>query len=454
MSGLSAAAHYDKVRFNLFERDGSIMISLLMIQEIKDEFGKKVDNIVDTYIAKNPRNIQQILDTLTKTAKNFSFIDGRLHSNYRKKDRFVIDNYEQLKMRPELQNFCNKIDGKLEKQRIINRVKNIKIYEGKSKILSIKKVLGTSAIMAAIAIGGLRLRDSSFIQNISNTIETIKEDDVISDIVSNAKEVIQTRKDGDQDAFEIAAADLVEDIEKIVPLNLNQAKDDTQFSNSDDPLKFIKESYAMEESLRNGDVAPVSNLYKQVGTADEQLYNFVPIESVDLQMLEIAQQILPSTASEEEVRETALSLMRGQNVLARLKSESDFRKVGINPNNYFVNYNLTPTQVDTMKATIQHEAGFNLREIFAVTSTVINRCKSGIWGGRNPYNVITAPGQFSSYLMGYYKKYSNGNYTDATSIIVDAMLTGELEPFHGYERFTSGPESIGTQYTSSGNRFR
>lgn len=122
--------------------------------------------------------------------------------------------------------------------------------------------------------------------------------------------------------------------------------------------------------------------------------------------------------------------------------------------NYIAKFSLTPEQIDIIKATVQHEAGFNETEVYAVMSTVINRCESGRWGGGgNPYAVITASGQFDSYCSGYYREYVNGNYTDYTSAIVDSMLRGDKEPFHDYESFSSSASSRGVQYTKSGNRY-
>lgn len=120
--------------------------------------------------------------------------------------------------------------------------------------------------------------------------------------------------------------------------------------------------------------------------------------------------------------------------------------------NYIATYSLTPEQIDKIKATVQHEAGFNDIEVTAVMSTVINRCRSGAWGGNNPWSVITAGGQFESYFAGYYLEYVNGNYADYTDQIVDQMLSGEKAPIHGYERFSGG--GSGVQFTPGGNHYR
>ena len=121
--------------------------------------------------------------------------------------------------------------------------------------------------------------------------------------------------------------------------------------------------------------------------------------------------------------------------------------------NYIVKFSLTSHQIDTIKATVQHEAGFNQTEVYAVMSVVINRCKSGRWGVSNPYSIITAPGQFSSYLNGYYQQYANENYADYTDQIVDKMLKGEKAPFHNYESFRSSSSTGGVQFTNGGNKY-
>ncbi len=120
--------------------------------------------------------------------------------------------------------------------------------------------------------------------------------------------------------------------------------------------------------------------------------------------------------------------------------------------NYIVAFQLTPEMIDKAKAIIQHEAGFDPTEVYAVASTVINRCISGRWGGSDPYSVLTAPQQFTSYLDGYYYQYINGNYADYTSEIVDQLFSGQLAPMHNYESFSSG--GSGEQFTSGGNHYR
>ena len=121
---------------------------------------------------------------------------------------------------------------------------------------------------------------------------------------------------------------------------------------------------------------------------------------------------------------------------------------------------LTPEQLDVVKATIRHEAGNNPAEIANVASAVKNRMNSGGWGGTDPYSVVTAKGQFESYFGGHYKQYTGGNYYQgdagtaaAVDQTINAILTGQMAPTHGYESFRSAGSKNGTQLTDGGNKY-
>ena len=122
---------------------------------------------------------------------------------------------------------------------------------------------------------------------------------------------------------------------------------------------------------------------------------------------------------------------------------------------------ITPEQLDIVKATIRHEAGNNPAEIANVASCIRNRMLAGNWGGTDPYSVVTAKGQFSSYLGGYYKQYTGGNYYQgdaATAQQVDDLLnnilTGATPPTHNYQSFRSASSPNGVQLTPGGNKYR
>lgn len=90
---------------------------------------------------------------------------------------------------------------------------------------------------------------------------------------------------------------------------------------------------------------------------------------------------------------------------------------------------ITPAQLDVVKATIRHEAGNNPEAMYNVASVMRNRMNEGRWGGTDAYSVATAKGQFESYLKGYYKQYTGGNYYQgdpATAAQVDQVLNGIL----------------------------
>jgi hypothetical protein len=93
-----------------------------------------------------------------------------------------------------------------------------------------------------------------------------------------------------------------------------------------------------------------------------------------------------------------------------------------------------------------------------VASCVKNRMNNS---GANAYAVITAPRQFESYGGGYYKQYTGGNYYQgdaATAAQVDAMLdailTGQMAPTHGYSSFRGKNSPTGVQFEPGGNKYR
>lgn len=119
---------------------------------------------------------------------------------------------------------------------------------------------------------------------------------------------------------------------------------------------------------------------------------------------------------------------------------------------------MTLEQLDVVKATIRHEAGNNPAEIANVASCVRNRMVSR---GLNAYQVITAPGQFESYLKGRYKKYTGGNYYQGdpatlaqVNAMLDGILAGTTPPTHGYENFRSASSPKGVQLAEGGNKYR
>lgn len=125
--------------------------------------------------------------------------------------------------------------------------------------------------------------------------------------------------------------------------------------------------------------------------------------------------------------------------------------------NYIATFSLTQSELDTFDATVQHEGGD--ADAPYVTSTIANRADVGIFGGgNNPYAIVTAPGQFQSYFDGYYLQYANGKYSDSTRQIVEAILSGEVQPYHDFLYFTgkrpAGVEGVDYfQFTPGGNYY-
>ncbi len=194
-------------------------------------------------------------------------------------------------------------------------------------------------------------------------------------------------------------------------------------------------------------------------------------EELDQEIEQIALGLVAQNkTAEEDIKEAATTALQdGQAPIQVLSEETDTQVATVSVTeestpivsgngtgiDYITTYHLTPEQIDVIKATIQHEAGFNPVEVEKVASTVINRCESGGWpGGTNPYGVIVGNGQFQSYYGGYYKQYLNGNYAEYTDEIVDAMLRGEQLPSHDFERFASGSNATGVQFTKKGNKYR
>ena len=122
---------------------------------------------------------------------------------------------------------------------------------------------------------------------------------------------------------------------------------------------------------------------------------------------------------------------------------------------------LTPEQLDIVKATIRHEAGNNPAEIANVASCIKNRMNSGAWGGTDAYSVVTAKGQFASYLGGHYKQYTGGNYYQgdagtaaAVDQTINSILLGTTPPTHNYQSFRGKGSPEGTQLVEGGNKYR
>ena len=100
---------------------------------------------------------------------------------------------------------------------------------------------------------------------------------------------------------------------------------------------------------------------------------------------------------------------------------------------------------DLICAIVAHEAGPNYESSLAVMSCVMNRIDAGIWGGNDPISVLTAPGQFASYLDGYYQQYMGASIPEVRQAVKDCYDNGTRS--HGYTSFrsyqTTGSVNIG-----------
>lgn len=119
-------------------------------------------------------------------------------------------------------------------------------------------------------------------------------------------------------------------------------------------------------------------------------------------------------------------------------------------------HDLTHEQFDIICAVVQQEAGHNHEEVKNVMTTIINRMESGNWGGTNPWEVVTAEGQYAAYGEGHYKKYEDKRYDGETSYSVASMLNGDIKPTHNWESFNSNEvvDYGGTILTEDGNRYK
>lgn len=99
---------------------------------------------------------------------------------------------------------------------------------------------------------------------------------------------------------------------------------------------------------------------------------------------------------------------------------------------------------DTICAIVAHEGGTSYEGAMGIISCVMNRVDAG-WGP-DAISILTAPGQFASYLDGYYTMYLGGKYPDTVKqAVIDCMEGGirshNFTSFRSYQ--TSGSVNIG-----------
>lgn len=95
-------------------------------------------------------------------------------------------------------------------------------------------------------------------------------------------------------------------------------------------------------------------------------------------------------------------------------------------------------------AIVQHEGGASYESALAVMSCVMNRCDSGRWGGTDPVSVLTAPGQFASYLGGYYRQFLNNPAPAVQQAVLDCLNGTRSHPYQSFRSYaTRGSVCIG-----------
>lgn len=118
-------------------------------------------------------------------------------------------------------------------------------------------------------------------------------------------------------------------------------------------------------------------------------------------------------------------------------------------------YSLSTEDFNLLVAVVSSESNKKLDDIMAVMSVILNRCDRG---GKTPVEVITAPGQFSGYLHGYYRNYLNAdntlksNTTLVQEVVNDALNGVRNNKYYSFRSWNS--YYYGENYiVEYGNRF-
>lgn len=101
-------------------------------------------------------------------------------------------------------------------------------------------------------------------------------------------------------------------------------------------------------------------------------------------------------------------------------------------------------------------AAGSVEDARAVADVIINRCRSGAWGGKDPLSVVSAPGQFAVWRSGAYlkKKLTDDQFRAVKEEFIKAA--SGLPTNYGYQSFrSSGSVNYSnTQVVPNGNRYR
>jgi uncharacterized protein YabE (DUF348 family) len=105
---------------------------------------------------------------------------------------------------------------------------------------------------------------------------------------------------------------------------------------------------------------------------------------------------------------------------------------------------VSDSDFDLICAIVAHEGGTSYDGALAVISCVMNRADSGAWGGSDALSVLTAPGQFASYLDGYYTQYLGADIPEVRQAVRDCLYSGvRSHPYTSFRSYeTSGSVNI------------
>ena len=139
-----------------------------------------------------------------------------------------------------------------------------------------------------------------------------------------------------------------------------------------------------------------------------------------------------------------------------LKKYLNLPEKGFEVTNNNRKYELNNEDFVLLVSVVSSESNKTVDDILAVMSVILNRSDNS---GKTPIEVITARGQFSGYLDGYYKRYLNGDGTlTANTALVQEVVTDALNGVrnnHYYSFRSWNTYSYSENYISEyGNRFR
>ena len=139
-----------------------------------------------------------------------------------------------------------------------------------------------------------------------------------------------------------------------------------------------------------------------------------------------------------------------------LKKYLNLPEKGFEVTNNNRKYELNNEDFVLLVSVVSSESNKTVDDNLAVMSVILNRSDNS---GKTPIEVITARGQFSGYLDGYYKRYLNGDGTlTANTALVQEVVTDALNGVrnnHYYSFRSWNTYSYSDNYISEyGNRFR